>query len=306
MKAMKLVLSVILALLVAGAAFAQSAPPAQLAQTASPQGPVTQADLTKLDAAAAVVSQQITALKKTDPTLAGVSEKSFNEIQDDLTYLKVKLRREGAVAQKDFTDVRDRLETLRVKTQGAPGKVTSMPMIMKDEGVDKVITVPVGTQLDVRLQTALSSATAKLEQRFEATTVVDFEQAKTLVIPAGSVVRGFVSSVRPAGRTFGDRKGSITLSFDEIIIGGKRPPMRASVVQAMEGKMGDDAGRIGLGAAAGAILGGIIAGGKGALAGVLIGGGGTIAATEGANAELPPGTILRIRLDQPLEVTIVK
>jgi hypothetical protein len=31
-----------------------------------------------------------------------------------------------------------------------------------------------------------------------------------------------------------------------------------------------------------------------------------MAASDGANAELPPGTILRIRLDQPLEVTIVK
>jgi len=42
------------------------------------------------------------------------------------------------------------------------------------------------------------------------------------------------------------------------------------------------------------------------LAGILIGGGGTIAATDGANAELPVGTILRIRLDQPLEVTVIK
>ena len=36
---------------------------------------------------------------------------------------------------------------------------------------------------------------------------------------------------------------------------------------------------------------------KGALAGILIGGGGTIAATEGKDVELPPGTVLRVRLD---------
>jgi len=50
----------------------------------------------------------------------------------------------------------------------------------------------------------------------------------------------------------------------------------------------------------GAIIGGILGGFKGALAGILIGGGGTIAATEGKDVELPPGTVLRVRLDSPL------
>ena len=36
-------------------------------------------------------------------------------------------------------------------------------------------------------------------------------------IPAGSLVRGFVSSVKPAGKV--DRTGSLTLSFNELRIG---------------------------------------------------------------------------------------
>jgi len=36
---------------------------------------------------------------------------------------------------------------------------------------------------------------------------------------------------------------------------------------------------------------------------VLIGGGGTIAATEGKDVTLPPGTILRVRMDSPPEIT---
>jgi hypothetical protein len=43
---------------------------------------------------------------------------------------------------------------------------------------------------------------------------------------------------------------------------------------------------------------------KGALLGVLIGAGGTIAATEGTDVKLPLGTVLRIRVDQPLEVVV--
>lgn len=270
-----------------------------LAATAWAQGAVTAADLSKLDASLAVVAKQVTALKDIDPTKAKEAEGTLAAIQDDLTYLKVKLRREGSVPAKDAKDVEDRIETLRVKTQVS--QVKAQP-IMSDDPVARVVRVPVATEMDVRLQTPLSSATAKVEQRFEATTLVDIVMNKEIVIPAGTLVRGFVASVRPAGRV--DRKGSITLSFDEMSINGKHPPLRASVVSAMEGKMDEDTSRIGKGAAVGGILGGIMGGLKGALAGILIGAGGTIAATDGANAELPVGTILRIRLDQPLEITL--
>jgi hypothetical protein len=36
---------------------------------------------------------------------------------------------------------------------------------------------------------------------------------------------------------------------------------------------------------------------------VLIGGGGTIAATEGKDVELPAGTVLRVRMDSPLNLS---
>ena len=39
----------------------------------------------------------------------------------------------------------------------------------------------------------------------------------------------------------------------------------------------------------------MLGGFKGALAGILIGGGGTIAATEGKEVELPQGSVLRVR-----------
>ena len=52
----------------------------------------------------------------------------------------------------------------------------------------------------------------------------------------------------------------------------------------------------------GAIIGAILSGAKGAPAGILIGGGGTIAATEGTDVELPAGTVLRVRMDAPLNL----
>jgi hypothetical protein len=105
--------------------------------------------------------------------------------------------------------------------------------------------------------------------------------------------------VNKATRT--DRKGSLTVAFDQVTIKGRAHPMRATVTQALESEgIKGEAGKIGIGAGAGAILGAILGGAKGALAGILIGGGGTIAATEGKDVELPVGTTLRVRLDSPL------
>jgi hypothetical protein len=112
-------------------------------------------------------------------------------------------------------------------------------------------------------------------------------------------MRGIVRSVTPAGRGL-DRKGSMTLLFDRFTIDGRTYSIRATVEQALEGQ--GDTGKVAAGAGVGAIIGGILGGFKGALAGILIGGGGTIAATEGSDVDLPPGTVLRVRMDAPLDV----
>jgi hypothetical protein len=46
--------------------------------------------------------------------------------------------------------------------------------------------------------------------------------------------------------------------------------------------------------------------GSGAVAGILIGAGGTIAATEGREVDLPQGSVLRVRLDSPLQIEIAR
>ncbi len=161
--------------------------------------------------------------------------------------------------------------------------------------------VPAGQELDVRLETTLSSKTAKVEQRFFATTVADLRQDGNALIPAGSRVRGVVTAVDPADRLH--RAGSLTLSFDEITVRGRSVPMRAMATNVFEsGGIREEAGTAGIGAGAGAIVGGIIGGLKGAILGAVIGAGGAIAATEGKDIELPAGAIVRIRLDQAATV----
>jgi len=161
--------------------------------------------------------------------------------------------------------------------------------------------VPAGQEIDVRLERELSSNTAQVEDRFTATTMVDLYQGDEVLIPAGSTMRGVVSSVTNATHT--QRKGSLTVSFDQVTVRGRNYPIRGIVTQALESEgIKGELPKIGAGAGVGAILGGILGGAKGALLGVLIGGGGTIAATEGKDVTLPAGSVLRVRLEQPLVV----
>ncbi len=158
--------------------------------------------------------------------------------------------------------------------------------------------IPSGQEIDVRLDSELSSATAQVEQRFEATTVADLFRGNEVLIPAGSRVRGVISGVTKTTRM--ERKGTLTVAFDQLTVRGRDYPMQGTVTEAIESAgIKGEANKIGAGAGVGAIIGGILGGMKGALLGVLIGGGGTVAATEGKDVTLPAGTILRVRLDTP-------
>jgi hypothetical protein len=161
--------------------------------------------------------------------------------------------------------------------------------------------LPAGQELDVRLQTALSSETSTPEQRFEAVTAVDVTQDGALVIPAGSPVRGVVTAVKRPGRI--DRVGELALSFDQITVRGRNYPIRAMATQVFEsGGIRQEAGTAGIGAGAGAVIGGLLGGLKGAVLGAVIGAGGAIVATEGKDVHLASGSIIRIRLDSPVTV----
>jgi outer membrane lipoprotein SlyB len=64
----------------------------------------------------------------------------------------------------------------------------------------------------------------------------------------------------------------------------------------------EEATTVGAAGAVGAIVGGIIGGLKGALIGAAVGAGGVIAATEGKDVVLSPGTLVRVRLDTPVRI----
>jgi len=272
------------------------------------QATVTQADFARLDEALSDAARDIAALRSRDAALADRLQAELSDLRDEVAYLKVKQRKERNVTRAEYFDLRDRIDDVRSKARGegrpaaAPGG-GGQPAPAPAEVARRSAPgeIPVGQEIDVRLQTRLNSGTAQVEDRFEATTVVDLYQDEKVLVPAGSVLRGVVRSVDPATRT--DRKGSLTLAFDRMTVRGREYPIRATVTQALESEgIKGEMARIGTGAGVGAIIGGIIGGVRGVIAGLIIGAGGTIAATEGKDVDLPAGTVLRVRFDSPVTI----
>jgi hypothetical protein len=269
------------------------------AQQAAGQSAVTSADIERLQDSIDDASRDVEQARTRHSAVTAQLQRDLDEAGDEVIYLRVKLRKNEPITRSEYSSLRGRIEDIRTRARGNGSARSSSPSATRSRESDE--DVPVGTELDVRLQTPLSSKTAQVEDRFEATTMVDLSESERVLIPAGSVLRGVVSSVNKAGRI--DRQGKLTLAFDQITVNGRSYPIRATVTEALESDgIRGEAGKIGAGAGVGAIIGGILGGLKGALTGILIGAGGTIAATEGTDVELPAGTVLRVRLDTPLDL----
>jgi hypothetical protein len=250
-------------------------------------------DLTSLEqrlddaqAAYSRVEQTVTASERTS------LERELSEMRDDLTYLRVKSRRGERVTDRESQDLTERIERFMTRTNGRSLSTSTSGRR----------AIPVSTELDVRLQTPLNSGRAQVEDRVEATTMVDLYQGDDLLVPAGSLLTGYVAAVDSASRT--DRQGSVALKFTTLTVNGRAHDVQVSVTKALESEgLKGEAARIGVGAGVGAIIGGILGGTKGAIAGILIGGSGVLVATEGKDVDLAVGTVLRVRFDSevPLE-----
>jgi hypothetical protein len=288
-------LALVMALTLAGSVVAQSTT-------------ITSSDIERLQFAVDDARNDVAQLRSRNASEADRLQAMLDDLADEVIYLKVRLRKERSVPRTEYTDVRDRIEDISNEARSRdssqridsryPESNRSTTTTPRRGGPNEI---PVGQELDVRLQTALNSGTAQVEDRVEATTLADLFQDERVLVPAGSVVRGTVTSVDSASRT--DRKGSLTVVFDQLTVNGRQYPIRATVAQALESEgIRGETGRIATGAGVGAIIGGILGGFKGAIAGILIGGGGTVMATEGKDVDLPTGTVLRIRFDSPVTI----
>ena len=168
----------------------------------------------------------------------------------------------------------------------------------------------VGTKMDIAATDTISSRTAKVGDPFTARVVEDVRNAAgKVVIPAGSVVNGKITDVKPAPNP--STPGTLTLSVSSITVRGTSYPLDASVdsletIHKGRGVTSGDAAKVGAGAVAGAVLGRVLGGNKkGTILGGIVGGaaGAAVAhATKDSDIVLPAGAHIIIRLTKELAV----
>ena len=170
---------------------------------------------------------------------------------------------------------------------------------------DEVI-VPAGTTLSVRLETALASNVSRVEDPVRGLLSDTVTIDGTPVLPEGSVVQGSVTGAEASGKVKG--KANLSFRFDRLDIDDTRYDIRSELVRhEAEATKTDDAKKIGIGAGAGAVIGGLLGGKKGAGTGAIVGGGaGTamVLTTAGDEVQLQAGTQIRVDLAQPLVILV--
>ncbi|HEX8160670.1 MAG TPA: hypothetical protein VF538_02125 [Pyrinomonadaceae bacterium] len=178
-------------------------------------------------------------------------------------------------------------------------------------------TLATDTTVRVRLDSELSSRTARVGDTFSTTTTEPVYGEGVEVIPVGSKIWGRVTTVRRAGRR---TPGNISVRFNSVelpnraryTINGSLATLQADDVNSdnestVSGRSNRkrDAVFIGGGAATGAIIGAIAGGGKGAGIGAIIGGalgtGGRVYEKE-QEAEVKSGTEFGVALNQSLRL----
>ncbi|MBK7995435.1 MAG: peptidoglycan-binding protein [Blastocatellia bacterium] len=181
----------------------------------------------------------------------------------------------------------------------------------------KEIIISPDTILKLRMKSELSSATAKIGDKFEAELFEDVKANQLSVLPAGCTVIGRVISVEPAKK--GNKSGTIGINFERLVLPSKRAISVVGELTSLnkdeskidsEGHVEGSSGKrtavfIGGGAAGGAAIGAIAGGGKGAGIGAAIGvGAGVLGVllTKGQEAIVKPGTEFGLLLTQPLRI----
>ena len=225
-------------------------------------------------------------------------------------------RQDGGVVQGTLAARDDKAVEVKVGTvkRSVPRSEVADVQVVADTPVPlpaiakfREFTVPAGTTLDVRLQSAVASDSSRTGDPVEATLTRAIVVDGTEVMPEGSTVRGEVASVDPGGKVNG--RANVTLRFSSVAVAGRdeQYPIATHVSWLAPTTKAKDTAKIAVPAGAGAIIGGIVGGKKGAAIGAAIGGGGgaaVVLTTRGPQIRLDRGTALSLPLEQGVEVRV--
>jgi hypothetical protein len=168
------------------------------------------------------------------------------------------------------------------------------------------LTIRSGATLAATLTTPLASNTSKVEDTVRATLKSSVAIDGVELLPAGATITGHVTKALESAKVKG--RAMIAFRFNSVDThSGPEHMSTQTITHEAASTKGKDATKIGIGAGAGAIIGGIVGGGSGAATGAAIGGGAgtaTVLATKGEEVTLPAGTPVTVTLTAPLTIRV--
>ncbi len=173
------------------------------------------------------------------------------------------------------------------------------------------VTLPAGTALTVVLDTSVGSDISRVEQPVRAHLARSVVVSGTTALPEGAAVTGVVTDATRSGKVKG--RAHVAMRFDAVASArGEGESAQYRIATAPVGRTAAsttkrDAEEIGIPAAGGAIVGGLIGGGKGAAIGAAAGGGAGTAVVlnqRGKEVRLGRGARLTVKLTEPLTVAV--
>jgi hypothetical protein len=168
------------------------------------------------------------------------------------------------------------------------------------------VTIPAGTVLPLRLTSNVGSDISGLEDPVHAQLRRTITIRGIGALPAGSAVSGYVTEAQRSAKVKG--RARVGFRFNTVTARGESYRVStSSVVRQAPGTKKKDAAKIAIPAAAGAIIGGIADGKKGAAIGTAVGGGagtGVVLATRGQEVRLGRGAAVSVRLLRPVTVLV--
>jgi hypothetical protein len=188
---------------------------------------------------------------------------------------------------------------------GAAGAATATPRAAA-RPTYREATIPAGTTLPLTLTNAVGSDTSAPEDPVTAELTSAIVIDGRDVLPVGTRLSGVVTEVDDSGRVKG--RAMIAFRFNSVRTGNEQYDVQTAPLSHLAAATkGEDAAKIGIGAGAGAVIGGILGGGDGAAKGAIVGGGagtGVVLATKGRDVRLGPGSDVTTRLTAPLTVRV--
>src|SRR6201981_1394168 len=149
-------------------------------------------------------------------------------------------------------------------------KIASVLLLMA--AVAAAQSIPAGTKVTVRMGSGINSGTARSGRMFDASLARDLVVNGKTLAKAGAPAHGKVTYDKSSGRLHDP--GELSLRLTSVEVNGRSVPVSTTAFHA-KGKSHTKSNvtKIGGGAAAGALIGGLAGGGKGALIGTAVGAG---------------------------------